>query len=412
MLTERQLEYVVAIAETGTFTAAAERCHVVQSALSYQISSLERHLRARLFERSSRSVRLTEAGQLLLPVARRVLGEMASIRDELSSADPMVRGSLRIGAAQTAVRVLNLPQILVDYDKEYPEVEVSVASGAGFELISGVKPAEFDIALAALDGPVPPPEMRFIPFGRREPLVAVVSGDHPLAGRNSAQLRELAAASRFIDFQPRTALQNKIQAMAEAAGAERRVMCELGTITEMVRVAATGAAVTIVPAAFTEDIKGQPGPPDGIRALPLAESDGYLTLGFFCNRDRAASAAVRAFLDLFSADRHVALALPAAIARRGGRAARHRPFHHERPDRSRRRHGDCPVLCAGQPLPPGRGPAARSHPPCADHEPLHRRPGPGRGALAHPPLAHRLRVVRGRSAGAGRLGLGRLVCPA
>jgi DNA-binding transcriptional LysR family regulator len=305
MLTERQLEYVVAIAETGTFTAAAERCHVAQSALSHQISSLERHLRARLFERSSRSVRLTEAGQSLLPVARRVLGEMAGIRDELRSIDPMVRGPLRIGATQTAVRVLNLPQILVDYDQEYPEVEVSVAAGAGFKLISGLRSADFDIALGALDGPVPPPDVRFIPFGHLEPLVAVMSGDHPLAGRTSVRLRELAAASRFIDFQPRTALQNKIRAMAEAVGAERRVMCELGTITEMVRMAATGAAVTIVPRAFTLDIKGQPGPPDGIRTLRLVEPDAYLTLGFFCNRDRAASAAVRAFLDLFSAERHV-----------------------------------------------------------------------------------------------------------
>jgi DNA-binding transcriptional LysR family regulator len=150
-----------------------------------------------------------------------------------------------------------------------------------------------------------PPEVRFIPFGRLEPLVAAMSCDHPLAGRKCVQLRELAATSRFIDFQPRTALQSKIRAMAEAVGAERRVMCELGTITEMVRMAATGAAVAIVPRAFTEDIKGQPGPPDGIRALRLAEPDGYLTLGFFCNRDRAASAAMRAFLDLFSAERHV-----------------------------------------------------------------------------------------------------------
>jgi DNA-binding transcriptional LysR family regulator len=306
MLTERQLEYVVAIAETGTFTAAAERCHVAQSALSHQISSLERHLRARLFERSSRSVQLTEAGRSLLPVARHVLGEMAGIRDELRSIDRVVRGPLRIGAAQTAVRVLNLPQILVDYDKAYPQVAVSVVSEPGFELISGLKSAEFDIALAALDGPVAPPETCFVPFGRLEPLVAVMSYDHPLAGRTGVRLRELAAASRFIDFQPRTALQNKVQAMAEAAGVERRVMCELGSITEMVRVAATGAAVAIVPRIFTEDIKGQPSPPDGIRAPRLAESDGYLTLGFFCNRGRAASAAVRAFLDLFDAERHVA----------------------------------------------------------------------------------------------------------
>ena len=314
MLTERQLEYVVASVETGTFTAAAERCHVAQSALSHQVSSLERHLRARLFERSSRSVRLTAAGQSLLPVARRVLDDMAGIRDELRSIDPAVRGPLRIGAAQTAVRVLNLPQILVDYDRQYPEVEVSVASGAGFELVSGLRSAECDIALAALDGPAPPPEARFTPFGRPEPLVAVMSCDHPLAGRECVRLRELAAAGRFIDFQPRTTLQNKIRAMAEAAGVERRVMCELDAITEMVRVAATGAAVAIVPGAFTEDFKGQPGPPDGIRALPLAEPGAHLTLGFFRNRDRAASAAVRAFIDVFSAARHVAGYRPGADA--------------------------------------------------------------------------------------------------
>jgi DNA-binding transcriptional LysR family regulator len=306
VLTERQLEYVVAIAETGTFTAAAERCHVAQSALSHQISSLERHLRARLFERSSRSVRLTEAGQSLLPVARRVLREMAGIRDELRSADPVARGPLRIGAAQTAIRVLNLPRMLVDFDKRYPEVQVSVVSGAECELMSGLRSEESDVALVALDASALPADVCFKPFGAPEPLVAVMSHDHPLARGSSVQLAELAATSRFIDFQPRTALQNKIRAMAEAAGAERRVMCELGTITEMVRMAATGAAVAIVPRAFTEDIKGQPAPPDGIRALPLAEADSYLALGVACNRARAASAAVRAFLDLFSADRHVA----------------------------------------------------------------------------------------------------------
>jgi DNA-binding transcriptional LysR family regulator len=312
MLTERQLEYVVAIVETGTFTAAAERCHVAQSALSYQISGLERHLRVRLFDRSGRSVRLTKAGQSLLPAARRILGEMSGIRDELRYIDPVVRGPLRIGAAQTAVRVLNLPQLLVDYDREYPEVEVSVASGAGFELVSGLRSADFDLALAALDGPALPPDVRFIPLRRQEPLVAVMSCDHPLADRTSVQLRELAATSRFIDFQPRSALQNKVLALAEAAGAERRVMCALGSITEMVRMAATGAAVAIVPRAFTEDITGQPGPPDRIRAPRLAEADGYLAIGFFCTADRAASAAVRAFLDLFSAERHLAASQAAA----------------------------------------------------------------------------------------------------
>jgi DNA-binding transcriptional LysR family regulator len=305
MLTERQLEYVVAIAETGTFTAAAERCHVAQSALSHQISSLEHHLRARLFERSSRSVRLTEAGQSLLPVARSVLGEMARIRGELRAIDLVVRGPLRIGAAPTAARVLDLPRLLVDYDRQCPEVEVSVVFKTGSDLVSAVRAGELDVALAALDGPAPPPDVRFIPFGGLEPLVAAVSGDHPVAGRTRVRLTELAATGRFIDYLPGTALQNKIQAMAAAAGAERRVMCQLGSITEMLRLAATGAAVAIVPRVFTEDLKGQPGPPDGIRAVPLAGADGGLALGFFCHRRAAAAPAVRALLDLYDAELHL-----------------------------------------------------------------------------------------------------------
>jgi DNA-binding transcriptional LysR family regulator len=107
-MNDRQLEYVIAIVETGSFTAAAERCHTAQSALSHQIARLERHLGVRLFDRTGRSVRLTEAGQALLPVARRILADMTEVRAELRSIDGMVRGPLRIGATQTAVRVLDL----------------------------------------------------------------------------------------------------------------------------------------------------------------------------------------------------------------------------------------------------------------------------------------------------------------
>ena len=74
LMNERQLEYVVAIVETGSFTAAAERCHTAQSALSHQVASLERHLGTQLFDRSGRSVRLTAAGRSLLPVARQLGG--------------------------------------------------------------------------------------------------------------------------------------------------------------------------------------------------------------------------------------------------------------------------------------------------------------------------------------------------
>jgi hypothetical protein len=81
-------------------------------------------------------VEIAEAGQSLLPLARRVLGDMAGLREELHALDPVVRGPLRIGVAQTAARVLDLPRLLVNYDERYPDVEVSVARGEGCELIS------------------------------------------------------------------------------------------------------------------------------------------------------------------------------------------------------------------------------------------------------------------------------------
>jgi DNA-binding transcriptional LysR family regulator len=304
-MNERQLEYVVAIAETGSFTAAAERCHTAQSALSHQIARLERHLGVRLFDRTSRSVRLTEAGQALLPVARRILADMTDVRTELRSIDGLVRGPLRIGATQTAVRVLDLLQLLADYDKGYPDVELTVTIGPGYELAGGVRSGELDIAFGALDGPEPPLGTRFIPLGRIEPLVAVVAADHPLAERTSVRLHQLAGAGRFIDFRPHTTLWNKVESMSAAAGVERQVMCELGNIPSMVELASTGVAAAIVPRAFTERRPGQASAPAGIRVLPLAEPDSHLVLGSFCAGGPLTAPPLRAFLELFSPDRHV-----------------------------------------------------------------------------------------------------------
>jgi DNA-binding transcriptional LysR family regulator len=304
-MNERQLEYVVAIVDTGSFTAAAERCHTAQSALSHQIARLERHLGVRLFDRTSRSVRLTEAGQALLPVARRILADMTEVRAELRSVDGLVRGPLRIGATQTAARVLNLIQLLADYDKGYADVELSVTIGPGYELTGAVRSGEHDIAFAARDGAAPPAGIRFVPLGRIEPLVAVVATDHPLAGQASVRLHQLASAGRFIDFRAHTALWNKVESLCEAAGVERRVMCGLGNISAMVELASTGIAAAIVPRAFTERQQGQAPAPAGIRALPLAEPDSYLVLGFFCGSGAALAPPLRAFVELFSPDRHV-----------------------------------------------------------------------------------------------------------
>jgi DNA-binding transcriptional LysR family regulator len=93
--------------------------------------------------------------------------------------------------------------------------------------------------------------------------------------------------------------------MCRAAGVERPVMCELGNIPSMVGLAATGIAITVVPRAFIEAGTDQPCSPAGVRALPLDEPDSHLMVGFFCGQPKVTAAPLRAFVELFSGDRHV-----------------------------------------------------------------------------------------------------------
>src|SRR3954463_4887606 len=100
----RQLEYVVAVAEERSFTRAAARCHVVQSALSAQVARLERELGVTLFHRTSRSVRVAPAGELLLPHARLLLHGAEVARAELNAFSGVITGRLRLGMVGTAGR--------------------------------------------------------------------------------------------------------------------------------------------------------------------------------------------------------------------------------------------------------------------------------------------------------------------
>src|SRR3954469_2293224 len=121
----QQLRYVVAVAETNSFTRAAERCLVVQSALSHQVARLERELGARLFERTSRRVRLTAAGEAFLPAARPCLDAAHRPRAGVAAAVGEVGGRLTVGVIPT-VAAVDIPAVLQDFRRRYPQVRVGL----------------------------------------------------------------------------------------------------------------------------------------------------------------------------------------------------------------------------------------------------------------------------------------------
>jgi DNA-binding transcriptional LysR family regulator len=291
----RQLEYVVAIAEEGSFTRAALRCHIVQSALSHQVARLESELGVKLFERTSRSVRLADAGLLLLPYARQVLGDMAEARNAIDALAGITRGRLRIGMTQTAGRALDLIALIGNFHRQYPEIELSTLSGPGGELIDAVHDGQLDVAVAALRPQGVPDGIVFHMAIETEPLVAVVPAEHRLAARKRVNLQELAGAGPFVEFLTNTTLRERVDAAFAAVGAHRESSFEVGQITDMVRYAASGLGTAIVPRVFTEPEHGRAAPADGPHVLRIVAPGLELRIGAFRRKDRV-PAAVAAFL--------------------------------------------------------------------------------------------------------------------
>ena len=152
----RHLEYFVAVAEELSFTRAARRLHVVQSGVSSAIQSLERELRAELFDRDRHRVALTDAGEALLPEARAALAAAQAAVDAVSQARGGLRGTVTVGT-MLSTGPLDLPELLGRFHATHPEVIVrlrlAAAGSAGLarEVISG----SLDLALASLPGQPP-----------------------------------------------------------------------------------------------------------------------------------------------------------------------------------------------------------------------------------------------------------------
>ena len=130
----RQPEYFLAVAEAGHFTRAAEALHVAQPSLSQQIRALERELGVPVFERTSRRVRLTAAGESLLPYARQALTAVADARRELREQRATPSGRVALGTTPTVASHL-LPGWLAAFNRDVPEVEVRLREGGALALV-------------------------------------------------------------------------------------------------------------------------------------------------------------------------------------------------------------------------------------------------------------------------------------
>lgn len=253
------MRYVLAVAETASFTRAAERCHVVQSALSHQVARLEKELGARLFERTSRRVRLTTAGEAFLPAARQALEAAERARAEVAAATGEVRGKLTVGSIPT-VAAVDLPAVLRDYRLRYPQVRISLRAGSSERLVEQVRDGGLDAAFLGVQPGFRPQGVRDkeIAHGQH---VAVVAPDHPLATEQEVDLH-LLAEEVFVDFADGSAARAQSDLAFTAAGLRREVAFEVSGVELMVRMVRHGLGIALLPATFTTELHG-------LRCVPI-----------------------------------------------------------------------------------------------------------------------------------------------
>ncbi|GAA1230170.1 LysR family transcriptional regulator [Streptomyces rhizosphaericus] len=247
------MRYVVAVAETNSFTRAAERCLVVQSALSHQIARLEKELGARLFERTSRRVRLTPAGAAFLPAARQCLDAAERAPAEVAAAVGEVRGRLAVGLIPT-VTAVDIPGALRDFRERYPRVRISLRVGASDELVEQVEEGALDVAFLGLPTTARPRGVAAHELAR-DRLVAVVAPDHPLAGESQVDLRRLSSEV-FVDLPAGTAGRAQSDLAFEAAGLTRDVAFEVTSADFIARLVGPGLGVAMLPTAYAPQLAG------------------------------------------------------------------------------------------------------------------------------------------------------------
>jgi DNA-binding transcriptional LysR family regulator len=249
----QQLRYVVAVAELGNFTRAAERCFVVQSALSHQIAKLEQELGARLFQRTSRSVVLTPAGAALLPAARDCLMAAERARAEVYAATGEIRGRLAVGMIPTAAAV-DVPAVLRGFHLKHPQVQISLLTGGSDVLADQVRAGVLDVAFLGLPEDVEVPEVNSRPLAR-DPLAALLAPEHRLSARKRIRL-ETIVAEAFVDFPAGTSGRLQADRAFLAAGLKRKVAFEIQDPHVMARLVTEGLGVALLASTYAVRLQG------------------------------------------------------------------------------------------------------------------------------------------------------------
>jgi LysR family transcriptional regulator, hydrogen peroxide-inducible genes activator len=237
-----QLRYVCAVADSGSFSRAAERCQIAQPSLSQQVLKLEEELDVKLFDRLGRGIRLTESGRAFLPHARAVLDQVDVARASVAFNNADVRGSVALGAIPTIAPYL-IPSYTAAFTKRFPDARLRIVEETTPVLIAGLRDLSIDFALLAL--PLRQKDIEVRPI-RTEPLWAALPEKHPLASNDSVSVTELRGES-LVMLRDGHCFRDLSLAICRSANVNPNIAFESGQFSSILGMVAAGIGVSLVP---------------------------------------------------------------------------------------------------------------------------------------------------------------------
>lgn len=237
-----QLRYFCAVAETGSFTRAAEREQIAQPSLSQQIIKLEEELGVRLFDRLGRTVRLTDMGQIFLPRARVILNELKAAKEEVADKQFLASGPVCVGVIPTIAPYF-LPSRINAFCRKFPEASIAVVEDVTARLMDRLRAGLVDMAIMAL--PIRGHDLECFPL-LTERLYAILPKDHKLARRSSIMLKELKTEP-FLLLRDDHCFRETAMEVCKRARILPRVIFESGQFSSIVAMVGSGMGISIVP---------------------------------------------------------------------------------------------------------------------------------------------------------------------
>lgn len=277
------------LTETESFTKAAQINHITQSAVSQQISSLERQFKALLIERSKKKFRLTREGELLYQASKEIVQTYERLHSQLQELKDIISGTVRV-ATIYSVGLHTLPPYIKRYLKSYPTVNVHVEYRRANQVYEDVLGNIVDLGVVAY--PVRDPKLEIVPL-RKEPMVLICHPDHALARSKGLKMSALAG-QKFVAFEADIPTRRALDKVFREYGVHVVPVMEFDNVETVKRAVEIDAGISIVPqTCVTEEVQEKT-----LAAVPVDDAELSRPLAVLHKKNKVLSTAMKQFIAL------------------------------------------------------------------------------------------------------------------